>query len=76
MWCRSKAADPVTLLQAALILLEDGCPPERRAYYCAHTEDFDETLCARCWSCYLYSLANREDAAAQAARMTRPTILD
>ena len=46
------------LLGAALLLIEDACPPEREAYLCM-TEDCDDgTACARCWRRYLYALAN------------------
>ena len=46
------------LLGAALLLIEDACPPDRAAYLCM-TEDADDgTACARCWRRYLYALAN------------------
>ena len=64
------------LLHAALILLEDGCPPDAGAYYCRHAEDADETICSRCWDRYLHCLANGEDPAADAARMTRGCVLE
>lgn len=46
------------LLQCALILLADGCPPERSMMVCRMTEDFDGCECRRCWENYLYFVAN------------------
>ena len=46
------------LLQCALILLNDGCPPEKSMMVCRMQEDGDGCDCSRCWSNYLYYVAN------------------
>lgn len=46
------------LLQCALILLDDGCPPERCMMLCRMQEDDDGETCRRCWSNYLYYVVN------------------
>ena len=46
------------LLRAALLLIEDACPPDPAAYLCSQEEADDGTACARCWRRYLFALAN------------------
>lgn len=41
-----------TMLQCALLILEDECPPDPRMYYCRHGED-PEIACVECWRHYL-----------------------
>lgn len=47
-----------TLLSCALLLLEDGCPPEKGFRLCEMQEDEDGCSCRLCWSTYLYYVAN------------------
>ncbi|MBQ2991679.1 MAG: hypothetical protein IJD60_10405 [Clostridia bacterium] len=49
------------LLQCALLILKDACPPERRMYYCRFGED-DTPDCETCWQRYLeYVAGGRRD---------------
>lgn len=49
------------LLDCALLILEDGCPPEKAMHVCRH-EDGElygtEEACSRCWRRYLFYVAN------------------
>ena len=45
------------LFKAALILLDDGCPPDPKQYLCMNDAD-DETACHRCWEEYLFRIRN------------------
>lgn len=47
-----------TLLSCALLLLEDGCPPEKGCRLCEMQEDEDGNSCRLCWSAYLFYVAN------------------
>lgn len=48
------------LLQCALLILEDKCPPESRMYYCSFGED-DTPDCDTCWRRYLdYVVSGRK----------------
>ena len=46
------------LLSAALLLIEDACPPDSDAYLCNQEDADDGSACARCWRRYLFALAN------------------
>lgn len=46
---------PPTLLECALLILDDACPPDRGMYLCCHGED-GEVDCAQCWRHYLWYL--------------------
>lgn len=46
------------LLSAALILLEDGCPPEAGQQLCRIEDADDGSCCMRCWRRYLFYVAN------------------
>lgn len=49
------------LFHAAQILLFDGCPPNRRYYYCrTHPDESEEPGCLTCWSKYLLDVVNHE----------------
>ena len=50
-----------SLLGCALILLNDGCPPEKECCLCAMQEDEDGNSCNSCWSNYLFYVANGRD---------------
>ena len=52
---RAGTASP-DLLRAALICVEDGCPPETAMQACQHAEDFTDGICADCLRAYLYWL--------------------
>lgn len=45
---------PPDLLRAALICLDDGCPPEDCMQLCRLQEDYSDGICSGCWSTYLY----------------------
>lgn len=47
----------MNLLDAALLLIEDACPPEQAAYLCMEEDCDDGTACARCWRRYVFALA-------------------
>lgn len=44
------------LLTCAHMILNDQCPPDRRAYLCMHGEE-PEDGCLSCWSNYLHYVA-------------------
>ena len=46
------------LFSAALSCLYDKCPSDSSCYMCKKSEDYDETICERCWSDYLFKLVN------------------
>lgn len=46
------------LFKAALILLDDGCPPDPKQYLCVMDQADDETACHRCWEEYLFRIRN------------------
>lgn len=46
------------LLECGLLILQDGCPPDPERYICKESEFFDETACQRCWTSYLFDVAN------------------
>lgn len=50
-----------TIFDCALLILADGCPPEKGMNLCRH-EDGElygtEEACTRCWRAYLYYVAN------------------
>ena len=48
------------LLRAALILIDDGCPPDPTAYLCRRCE-YDGECCGDCWRAYLFAVANGRD---------------
>lgn len=53
------SARELDLLRAAMICIEDGCPPDAGMQLCAMQEDDDDgTACGRCWQQYLVWLAN------------------
>lgn len=49
------------IFDCALLILEDGCPPEKDMNLCRH-EDGElygpEEACTRCWKAYLYYVSN------------------
>lgn len=45
------------LLGCALMAIRDECPPESCMYLC-QLEDTDECDCERCWTAYLFYVAN------------------
>ncbi len=47
----------MSLLDAALVLLQDGCP-EAGWYQCSLEEDYTDGICERCWMNYLFAVAN------------------
>lgn len=46
------------LLDCALLLLEDGCPPEREMQVCSMQDGDDGESCTRYWRRYLLYVAN------------------
>ena len=42
-----------TVMQCALLILDDACPPDRTMYLCEHGED-PEISCVECWRRYLF----------------------
>ena len=46
-----------TILQLALMILNNQCPPDNRAYLCKQGEECEED-CPACWSNYLFYAAN------------------
>ena len=42
----------------ALLMLEDGCPPEKHMQLCSMQEDDDGSACKECWLNYLYYVVN------------------
>lgn len=44
------------LLDCALMILGDQCPPDRSMYLCDHGED-PEADCTRCWMRYVWYVA-------------------
>lgn len=51
-----------SLLRAALILIDDGCPPDRGAYFCRQC-DAEAELCSECWRQFFFDLANGKKTA-------------
>lgn len=47
-----------TMLQLALMILNDACPPDNRMYLCKMDEAEDEVRCNECWSNYLFWAVN------------------
>lgn len=45
------------LLDCALLLLEDGCPPEREMQLCGMQDCDDGESCTTCWRRYLFYVA-------------------
>ena len=52
---------PNLLLKCALMILNDECPPNQKAYLCAIDDDNGEVRCNECWQNYLFAIANGED---------------
>ena len=48
------------LFDAAHKILRDECPDQQPAYFCVQSEDYDPTVCERCWDNWLYRIINRE----------------
>ena len=48
----------MSLLDCCLCLIEDGCPPDPKAYLCREEDADDGTACARCWRRYVFAVAN------------------
>lgn len=46
------------LFECALMILEDGCPPEPRMQLCQMQEVDDGSMCTECWRRYLLYVAN------------------
>ena len=46
------------LFRAALLCLHDNCPPDGECHMCKKAEDYDETICNRCWDDYLFMIVN------------------
>lgn len=59
----TKSQQQPGLLDCALLLLEDGCPPEADVQLCRLQEDDEDgTMCRRCWTRYLFYVVNgRQD---------------
>ena len=52
------ALRPPSILEAALLMAADSCPPERCMMLCRiESDDLDEP-CMRCWRNYLIWIAN------------------
>lgn len=49
---------PPDLLTAAVICLDDGCPPEQGMQVCRMHEDDGGESCRECWRRYLLWIAN------------------
>lgn len=64
------------VLDAAIISLEGGCPPETGAYFCRRAEEPDEDICCRCWVCYLRAVADGVDPAKAAERIAHTSVID
>lgn len=46
------------LLDCALMILNEHCPPEPDMQLCRRMEDDDGESCRTCWTCYLFYVAN------------------
>ena len=46
------------LFQCAFRILLDQCPVDPRRYLCRESDEYDEEACLRCWSDYLFDVAN------------------
>lgn len=46
------------LLQLAIAILRDECPPDTTMYLCERSEEYDDEICVRCWTTYLFWAAN------------------
>lgn len=47
-----------TLLDCAMMILRDECPPNQKAYLCKYA---DYECCEDCWSKYLIKIANEKN---------------
>ena len=47
------------LFEAALDCLYDLCPADEEFHLCNGSEEYDEEICTRCWSAYIYYLVNK-----------------
>ena len=47
-----------SLLDAGLDILHDLCPRDEDVHLCNLAEDYDDDICTRCWSDYLFRIAN------------------
>lgn len=56
-----KDRNKVSVFDCALQILHDGCPFHRKAYLCDQQEDYDDGMCERCWTNYLFDVANGLD---------------
>lgn len=48
----------LSLLDAALVCLADGCPIERNMQLCMMQDEYDDECCVRCWRAYLWWIAD------------------
>lgn len=48
------------LLSAALLCNLDRCPPDPTFYFCGKSEDYEDSICERCWSSYFFQLVRRD----------------
>lgn len=55
---RESVTRPPDLLTAAVICLDDGCPPEEAMQMCRMCEDYGGESCRECWYTYLLWVAN------------------
>ena len=46
------------LFDASLDVLFDYCPKDENAHLCNRSEDYDDEICTRCWSDYLFRIVN------------------
>ena len=52
------AEKPCSILEAALLMAADGCPPEAGMMLCRLETDDTDDACSRCWWNYLLYVAN------------------
>lgn len=46
------------LADCAIRILNDVCPPDPDQWYCKRSEEYDDEICTRCWTAYLYRVLN------------------
>lgn len=50
----------IGLFRCGIAILNDACPFDSASYLCKQAEWCDEDICNRCWSDYLFKVANGE----------------
>lgn len=46
-----------SMMQCAMMILNNQCPPDNRCYLCKQGEECEEN-CTECWSSFLFWVAN------------------